>query len=68
MAALNEAYAHLANLSDERAQRVVSLIEDLARLEALENAEDLAEAREVLTHPEPVSWRSLKAELDESHG
>ena len=67
MVTLNEAYARLANLSEERAQRVLSLIEDLADLEALENAEDLIAARQVLANPESVPWPALKAELDELH-
>ena len=67
MVTLNEAYARLANLSQERAQRVLSLIEDLADLEALENAEDLIEARKVLANPESVPWETLKTELDELH-
>ena len=72
MVALNEAYAKLAKLSEERAQRVLSLIEDLAELEARENAEDLAAARESLADiaagEEPVPWGKLKAELDALHG
>ncbi len=67
MVTLNEAYARLAGLSPERAQRVLSLIEDLADLEALENAEDLVAARKVLGNPESVPWETLKAELDELH-
>ena len=67
MVTLNEAYARLANLSQERAQRVFSLIEDLADLEALENAEDLIAARQVLANPESVPWETLKTELDELH-
>ena len=67
MVTLNEAYARLANLSEERAQRVLSLIEDLADLEALENAEDLIAARQGLAHPESVPWQTLKPELDELH-
>jgi len=65
--ALDEACARLANLSKERAQLVVSLIEDLADLEALENAEDLVAARHVLALPESVSWQILKLQLDELH-
>ena len=42
------AVAKLQNLSQERADRVLSLIEDLAELEALEDAEELKDAREVL--------------------
>ena len=41
----------LKSLSDERADKVVSLIDDLAELEALENADDLKVAREVLENP-----------------
>jgi len=67
MVTLSEAYARLASLSEERAQRVVSLIEDLAHLEALENAEDLAAARQIVSNPESVPWSALKAELDELH-
>jgi hypothetical protein len=67
MVTLNEAYARLANLSEERAKRVFSLIEDLAELEARENAEDLAAARNVIANPESVPWQTLKAELDELH-
>jgi hypothetical protein len=67
MVTLNEAYARLANLSEERARRVLSLIEDLADLEALENAEDLIAARKVLSHLESVPWQILKPELDELH-
>jgi hypothetical protein len=43
-----DAVTKLKNLSQERADRVLSLIEDLTELEALEDAEDLKEAREVL--------------------
>jgi hypothetical protein len=68
MVTLNEAYARLASLSEERAQRVVSLIEDLAELEALENAEDVVAAKRVLANPEAVPWQTLKRELDELHG
>jgi hypothetical protein len=67
MVTLNEAYVRLAGLSQEPAQRVFSLIEDLADLEALENAEDLVAARKILANPESVPWENLKAELDELH-
>jgi hypothetical protein len=43
-----DALTKLRNLSQERADRVLSLIEDLAELEPLEDAEDLKDAREVL--------------------
>ncbi len=68
MVTLNEAYARLASLSDERAKRVLSLIEDLSELEALENAEDVVAAKEALANPETVPWQALKRELDELHG
>lgn len=38
----------LQKLSDERAGKVLSLIDDLAELEASEDAEDLKDAREAL--------------------
>jgi hypothetical protein len=56
MVALNDAYAKLASLSEERARRVVELIDDLAELEAMENAEDLAAAQAALADGEaPVA-------------
>lgn len=55
MVTLNKAYARLANLSEERARRVLSLIEDLIA------------ARKVLAHPDSVPWKTLKPELDELH-
>ncbi len=69
MIAVSDAVAKLQTLSDERAARVVSLIEDLAEWEARENAEDLAAAREALADGgAPVPWEKLKAELDILHG
>lgn len=51
--------------------RVVSLIEDLAELEARENEEDLAAARAALGRiaagEEPVPWDVVNAELDALH-
>ena len=67
MVTMTEAYARLASLSQERAERVLSLIEDLADLEALENADDLAAVKQVLANPESVPWQTLRAELDELH-
>ena len=49
MMALADVVTKMQTLSEERAARVISLIEDLAELEARENAEDLAAAREALT-------------------
>lgn len=69
MIAISDAVAKMQTLSDERAARVVSLIEDLADLEAREDAEDLAAAREALADGgAPVPWVKLKAELDVLHG
>ena len=69
MIAVSEAVEKLQSLSEERAARVVSLIEDLAELEARENAEDLASAREALADGEtPVPWEEAKARLDALHG
>lgn len=47
-----EAVTKLQNLSEERAGKVFALIEDLAELEALENAVDLKDAREALAELE----------------
>ena len=48
---ISEVIEKLQSLSPERAEKVVSLIDDLAEIEAQENAEDLKEAREVLADP-----------------
>ena len=62
---LAEAMSKLARLSDDRAQRVLILIQDLAELEALENIADLKAAREALGETdEPVPWAEVKARLD----
>ena len=69
MIAVADAVAKMQTLSDERAARVVSLIEDRAELEARENAEDLAAAREALADGEaPVPGGEAKARLDALHG
>ena len=69
MIAVADAVAKMQTLSEERAARVVSMIEDLAELEARENAEDLAAAREALADGEaPVPWEDVKARLDALHG
>ena len=54
MPVASEAITKLQNLSEERANRVLSLIEDLAELEELENAADLKAARQALADPEPA--------------
>ena len=66
---LAEAIAKLGTLSDSRAKHVVSLIEDLTELEALENAADLKAARDVLGESEePLPWAQVKAKLDAQFG
>jgi hypothetical protein len=66
---LAEAIAKLETLSDSRANRVVSLIEDLTELEALENTADLKAARDALAESEkPPPWEQVKAKLDAQFG
>ena len=68
MIAVSDAVAKMQTLSDARAARVVSMIEDLAELEAREDAEDLAAAQAALARiaagEQPVPWETVKAELD----
>jgi hypothetical protein len=64
-----DAMAKLRHLSDARAKHVLSLIEDLSELEALENASDLKAAREALAESEqPLRWEDVKARLDAQFG
>ena len=68
---VTEAVTKLKNLSEERAHKVLSLIEDLAELEALEDAADLKDAREVLAEVEaasPSSPAGAKAEFSNDSG
>ena len=66
---LTKAIAKLEHLSGARAQHVVSLIEDLAELETLENAADLKAARDSLGESEePLPWEQVKAKLDAQFG
>jgi methionine synthase I (cobalamin-dependent) len=51
MSTIIEAVAKLENLSPDRANKVVSLIDDLAELEALETEADLKAARATLASP-----------------
>jgi hypothetical protein len=71
MIGIAEAAAKMQTLSEERAARVVSHIEDLAELEARENAEDLAAARSAIAAIDagesPIPWTTLEAELDALH-
>ncbi len=60
----SEAITKLQNLSEERARKVVSLIDDLAELEELENAADLKAAREALSDPGPtIPYEQLRHEV-----
>ena len=68
MVTVNDAYAKLAGLSDERARRVFSLIDDLAELEAREEAEDLAAAREALAEYEKTGEAIPLNELEKQVG
>ena len=66
---LDEAVAKLGRLSEGRAERVVSLIEDLVELEALETTADLSAARTALGETgEPRPWEEVKAKLDAQFG
>jgi hypothetical protein len=66
---LNDAMAKLEQLSQARVERVVSLIKDLAELEALETAADLTAARAALgEEEEPLPWEQVKAKLDAQFG
>jgi len=53
-----EAVTKLKNLTEESAHKVLSLIEDMAELEALEDALDLKDAREVLAEVRAASSAS----------
>lgn len=68
MVALNETFAKLGQLSPERAQRVAELVEDLAYLEALEDAQDIAAAdaavARIAAGEKPEPYEKVKAELD----
>ena len=60
----SEAITKLQSLSEARASKVYSLIEDLAELEELENAADLKAGREALADPEPtVSYEQLRRDV-----
>jgi hypothetical protein len=67
MNAVADAFEKMQSLSPERAARVVSLIDDLAELEAREAAEDLASARQSLAEfqrtGETVSLDDLEKQL-----
>jgi hypothetical protein len=66
-----DAIIKLQKLSVERANKVFALIEDLAELEILENAQDLKEARESLAEleakPGTVPYERLRRETGLDH-
>ena len=68
MVTINEAYEKLASLSEERANRVFSLIEDLAELEAREEAEDIAAAHAALVEFEKTGEATPLSELEKKIG
>jgi hypothetical protein len=61
----SETITKLQNLSEERANKVFSLIDDLAELEELENAADLKAAHEALTDPaaSAIPYEQLRREV-----
>jgi len=64
MIAVEEVITKLQGLSLERAEKVVSLIDDLAALEALEEKVDVEDARAVLANPgECVTLNELEQRL-----
>jgi len=64
MLAVSEAITKLQGLSEARAGKVVSLIDDLGELEELGNAADLKAAREALANPGPtISYEQLRREV-----
>ena len=72
MIGLQETYEKIATLSPERARCVAEIVDDLAELQAVEDAHDLAAAEAAVARiqagEETVPWKKLKAELDELHG
>jgi len=51
MIAVEEVLDKLRSLSPDRSQHVLALIEDLAELQALENKQDVEDARAALAEP-----------------
>jgi len=67
--AIPDAVSKLQGLSEERAALVLAMIENLAELEAREDAEDVAAAREALADGEPsVPWVEAEVRLNAIHG
>lgn len=64
MIAVEETVSKLRGLSPERAERVTALIEDLAELQALEDKQDLEDARAAQVEPgENIPLEQLAQEL-----
>ena len=64
MIAVEEALAKLRSLSPGRSQHVLAVIEDLAELQALEDKQDIEDARTALAEPgEDISLEQLAKEL-----
>ena len=64
MIAVEETVSKLQGLSPARAERVAALIEDLAELQALEDKQDLEDARAALAEPgENIPLERLASEL-----
>jgi hypothetical protein len=64
MIGVEEAVGKLRTLSPERSERVLALIEDLADLQALEDKQDVEDARAALAEPgEDIPLDQLAKEL-----
>ena len=64
MLAVEDALTKLRSLSPDRSQHVLALIEDLAELQALENKQDVEDARAALAEPgEDIPLEQLAKEL-----
>ena len=64
MIAVEDAVGKLRSLSPDRSQRVLAMIEDLAELQALEDKQDLEDARAALAEPgEDIPLEQLAKEL-----
>ena len=64
MIAVEEVLDKLRSLSPDRSQHVLALIEDLAELQALENKQDVEDARAALAEPgKDVPLEQLAKEL-----
>ncbi len=68
MNAVSDLVVKLQALSEERAALVVALVENLAELEAREDAEDLAAAQEALVQYEKTGEAVTLDELEQRLG